>query len=346
MEDHTTTDSTLRDPAEVRADFPHTGAVLQAYLRRTEADCRDLATAGSRVRLCKGAYKEPESVAFQEHARRRPRPTCGCLTVLMAGDGYPMIATHDPRLVAIAGDAGRRHGRGRRRSSTRCSTASARTSSAGWPAQGETGAGLRAVRRRSGTATSCAGSPSDPPTSRSSCARWRPTVVTPAIESRSSAPARSARRCCPGCCAPGRPADDIVVTARRAERAEQLAERYGVRAVSARRGRADRRRADPRGQAAGHGARCWTSWPPHVAAGPRWSSRWRPASRPRSSRRGSPTGTPVVRVMTNTPVLVDEAMSAHLRRRAREPSSTSPLAEELLRRSARCSGCPSRSRTR
>ena len=57
MEDHTTTDSTLGILRELRKDFPETGAVLQAYLHRTEADCRDLAGEGSRVRLCKGAYK-------------------------------------------------------------------------------------------------------------------------------------------------------------------------------------------------------------------------------------------------------------------------------------------------
>ena len=73
MEDHTTTDSTLGILRELRKDFPETGAVLQAYLRRTEADCRDLAYEGSRVRLCKGAYNEPESVAFADQARRGPR---------------------------------------------------------------------------------------------------------------------------------------------------------------------------------------------------------------------------------------------------------------------------------
>src|SRR3954452_20192150 len=62
MEDHTTTDSTLEILRELRRDFPWVGAVLQAYLFRTEADCRDLAAEGSRVRLCKGAYKEPPSV--------------------------------------------------------------------------------------------------------------------------------------------------------------------------------------------------------------------------------------------------------------------------------------------
>ncbi len=60
MEDHTTTDATLATLRELRKDFPETGAVLQAYLRRTEADCRALAYEGSRVRLCKGAYDEPE----------------------------------------------------------------------------------------------------------------------------------------------------------------------------------------------------------------------------------------------------------------------------------------------
>ncbi len=106
MEDHTTTDATLETLRELRRDFPDTGAVLQAYLRRTEADCRDLAGAGSRVRLCKGAYREPGSVAFQ-----RPHDVdlsyVRCLKVLMAGDGYPMVATHDPRLIAIAQQLGR-----------------------------------------------------------------------------------------------------------------------------------------------------------------------------------------------------------------------------------------------
>jgi proline dehydrogenase len=102
MEDHTTTDSTLAVLRELRQDFPWVGAVLQAYLHRTESDCADLATAGSRVRLCKGAYKEPPSVAFQE-AAEVDLSYVRCLKVLMSGSGYPMVATHDPRMVAIAG---------------------------------------------------------------------------------------------------------------------------------------------------------------------------------------------------------------------------------------------------
>ncbi len=110
MEDHTTTDSTLRILGDLRRDFPSTGAVVQAYLHRTEADCRDLATAGSRVRLCKGAYKEPASVALQEKDEV-DRSYVRCLKILMAGPGYPMVATHDPRLVAITDDLVRRNRR-------------------------------------------------------------------------------------------------------------------------------------------------------------------------------------------------------------------------------------------
>ncbi|MEV8507379.1 proline dehydrogenase family protein [Actinoplanes sp. NPDC051475] len=110
-EDHTTTDSTLEILAELRKDYPTTGAVLQAYLRRTEGDCRELATAGSRVRLCKGAYAEPESVAYQS-ALDVDKAYVRCLNILMSGDGYPMIATHDPRLIAIAEDRARWFDRG------------------------------------------------------------------------------------------------------------------------------------------------------------------------------------------------------------------------------------------
>lgn len=101
MEDHTTTEATLGTLGELRAEWPWVGAVVQSYLRRTESDCRDLATAGSRVRLCKGAYAEPESVAFQ----RKPDVDASylrCLEVLLQGPGYPMVATHDPALIDAA----------------------------------------------------------------------------------------------------------------------------------------------------------------------------------------------------------------------------------------------------
>jgi proline dehydrogenase len=101
MEDHTTTDDTLEAVTELRHEFHWLGAVVQSYLRRTEADCRELAAAGSRVRLCKGAYREPESVAFQR-AEDVDDSYVRCLEVLMQGDGYPMVATHDPALIECA----------------------------------------------------------------------------------------------------------------------------------------------------------------------------------------------------------------------------------------------------
>ena len=110
MEDHTTTDSTLAILRELRKDFPETGAVLQAYLHRTEADCRALAYEGSRVRLCKGAYDEPADVAFQSRLEV-DRSYVRCLKVLLAGQGYPMVATHDPVMITIASSLASRHGR-------------------------------------------------------------------------------------------------------------------------------------------------------------------------------------------------------------------------------------------
>jgi proline dehydrogenase len=109
MEDHTTTDSTLGIVRALRQDFPWVGAVLQAYLKRTEADCRELATAGSRIRLCKGAYAEPESVAFTGAAV--DESYIRCLDVLLGGDGYPMIATHDPAMLEAAHRLVIEHGR-------------------------------------------------------------------------------------------------------------------------------------------------------------------------------------------------------------------------------------------
>jgi proline dehydrogenase len=100
MEDHTRVEATLRILAEVRPEFAGLGCVLQSYLRRTEADCAALALPGSRVRLCKGAYQAPHDVAFGTRAEV-DRSYARCLRLLMHGGGYPMVATHDPRLIAI-----------------------------------------------------------------------------------------------------------------------------------------------------------------------------------------------------------------------------------------------------
>src|SRR5215467_15483482 len=100
MEDHTHVDATLRLVAELRGDFPDLGCVIQSQLRRSAADCAALAYAGSRVRLCKGAYDAPEDVAFTTRAEV-DRSYARCLRALMRGAGYPMLATHDPRLIEI-----------------------------------------------------------------------------------------------------------------------------------------------------------------------------------------------------------------------------------------------------
>jgi proline dehydrogenase len=110
-EDHTTTDSTLSIVRELRADFDWLGTVLQAYLHRTEADCAEFAASGARIRLCKGAYDEPASVAYRE----RDEVTDSylrCLRILMDGSGYPMVASHDPAVIDAVPPLVRGSGRG------------------------------------------------------------------------------------------------------------------------------------------------------------------------------------------------------------------------------------------
>jgi proline dehydrogenase len=109
-EDHTTTDSTLSIVRDLRTEFSWLGTVLQAYLRRTEADCADFAVSGARIRLCKGAYDEPASVAYRDRDDITDS-YLRCLRVLAAGNGYPMVASHDPVVIdavpAIVGETGR-----------------------------------------------------------------------------------------------------------------------------------------------------------------------------------------------------------------------------------------------
>jgi proline dehydrogenase len=109
-ENHTTTDSTLAIVRDLRDEFPWLGTVLQAYLRRTLGDCEEFAASGARIRLCKGAYDEPASVAYRDHAEVTDS-YLACLRVLMGGSGYPMVASHDPAIIeavpALARESGR-----------------------------------------------------------------------------------------------------------------------------------------------------------------------------------------------------------------------------------------------
>ncbi|MGH3595196.1 MAG: proline dehydrogenase family protein, partial [Mycobacterium sp.] len=85
--------------------------VLQAYLRRTLGDCEQFAAAGVRVRLCKGAYDEPASVAYRDGAAVTDS-YLRCLRVLMAGSGYPMVASHDPLIIDTVAGLASESGRG------------------------------------------------------------------------------------------------------------------------------------------------------------------------------------------------------------------------------------------
>jgi proline dehydrogenase len=110
-EDHTTTDSTLSIAADLQTDFPWLGVVLQAYLRRTYNDCAQFAGSAVRVRLCKGAYDEPASVAYRDAAAVTDS-YLRCLRVLMAGSGYPMVASHDPVVINAVPRLASEFGRG------------------------------------------------------------------------------------------------------------------------------------------------------------------------------------------------------------------------------------------
>jgi proline dehydrogenase len=95
MEDSSTTDETLRLYRELREDgFENVGVVLQAMLRRTLADIEALADLRPSIRLCKGIYVEPPSVAFQEFEEVRESFVRSLEALLDAGS-YVGIATHD-----------------------------------------------------------------------------------------------------------------------------------------------------------------------------------------------------------------------------------------------------------
>jgi proline dehydrogenase len=112
-EDHTTLDRMHGVVDQLREDFPTVGLVLQAMLHRTPADAVRYAGPASRVRLCKGAYDEPAEAALRGRAEVSAAYVAAART-LFAGQGYPMLATHDPELIAaaevLAGESGRRPG--------------------------------------------------------------------------------------------------------------------------------------------------------------------------------------------------------------------------------------------
>ncbi|WP_214327245.1 proline dehydrogenase family protein [Nonomuraea sediminis] len=105
-EEHDTIASLHSVHATLRKEHPDVGIVVQAYLRDTEERCRRL--EGARVRLCKGAYTAPGAYTSVSDI---DRSYARCLRVLMSGTAYPMVATHDPRLIEIASALAVLHGR-------------------------------------------------------------------------------------------------------------------------------------------------------------------------------------------------------------------------------------------
>jgi len=98
MEGSKHTQRTLDLFHRLRETYDNVGIVLQAYLHRTPADVKEAIARGDRVRLCKGAYREPLEVAHQdmEHIRKAYRELAH---QLLDHGSYPAIATHDEILV-------------------------------------------------------------------------------------------------------------------------------------------------------------------------------------------------------------------------------------------------------
>jgi proline dehydrogenase len=100
MEDSSTTDDTLRLYRELRqAGLDNLGVVLQARLKRTPADIAALADLRPNVRLCKGIYLDPPTIAWTSFERIRDA-FVRCLELLVATASYLGIATHDEFLIA------------------------------------------------------------------------------------------------------------------------------------------------------------------------------------------------------------------------------------------------------
>lgn len=99
MEGSDYTERTVAMVERVFGDFANTGTVLQSYLRRTDEDLGRLLRLGCRVRLVKGAYLEPESVAYQEKSKVDSQYIAQAKRLLREGN-YPALATHDARIIA------------------------------------------------------------------------------------------------------------------------------------------------------------------------------------------------------------------------------------------------------
>jgi proline dehydrogenase len=101
MEGSEYTDRTLRIVKQARAETAAVGTVIQAYFYRSEDDIRELLSIGCRIRLVKGAYKEPARIAF----RRKKDVDANfikLMKVLLPSGIYHALATHDPNMIEAA----------------------------------------------------------------------------------------------------------------------------------------------------------------------------------------------------------------------------------------------------
>lgn len=101
MEDSPVTEETIRIFFEFRKVYDRVGIVLQAYLRRSAEDARRIAAVGGNVRVCKGIYVEPSSIAFQDREEIR-KSYIELVNLLLSSGSHVGIATHDPLLVERA----------------------------------------------------------------------------------------------------------------------------------------------------------------------------------------------------------------------------------------------------
>ena len=186
MEDSSVTEETASDlPRVPRSAYPRVGLVLQAYLRRSADDAARAAAVEGNVRVCKGIYVEPPSIAFQDreeirrsyvragrHPALEPAATSGSRRTI------PLLVERSLDVIDRL-----RSGSAARPTSSRCSSASPATLRRRLVARGPPPACLRALRARRGTRTRCAVSrktPRSPDTCcrASSCPRETPSLIS------------------------------------------------------------------------------------------------------------------------------------------------------------------------
>jgi len=98
MEDSPRTEKTLQVCYALHKEYSHLGAVIQSYLYRSEEDVRNLLENKIRIRLCKGAYKEPKSVAFQKK-KEVDDNFVKVMQMMLKSGVYHGIATHDDKMI-------------------------------------------------------------------------------------------------------------------------------------------------------------------------------------------------------------------------------------------------------